>query len=522
MCIHNANIVLGLKNEVLKMCIISVTGASGNMGMEVLKSFLNEDKYELRLLLRKSKKNINLARKLSSKHKNIKVFFGSLSEYDVLLSFVQGASYCIHIAAIIPPYSDYHEKETIETNYIGTQNLINAVVEKGLANTCKFIHIGSVAQYGNRTSLHPFGRVGDPLLPSIFDVYAASKVKAERVVIESSLSFWVSLRQTGVLYDDILFKNMNDGLMFHTPLNCPIEWVTAKDSAILIKNLVDATESGKLEEEDFYKKVYNIGGGNKMRVSGFETLDEGFRLMGYSVKDVFLPEWIAKRNFHCMWFSDSHVLEDLFHFQKTSFREFFDRLKHKFWYFRLAKPFLSLVKLFAIKPLLKNKNAPMYWKENDLERWKVFYKSDGLDENWENVKLLCENIDEKTNSYIDYEALKNEKGVKQLNHGYDENKPDSALDIEDIREAARFRGGECLNDSMQKGDLYTKLEWKCNEGHVFSATPYLILKAGHWCPECASPPWSFAKQAKHSPFYAQVYYDDHKEGEVALYDIRPL
>ena len=56
MCIHNANIVLGLKNEVLKMCIISITGASGNMGMEVLKSFLNEDKYELRLLLRKSKK----------------------------------------------------------------------------------------------------------------------------------------------------------------------------------------------------------------------------------------------------------------------------------------------------------------------------------------------------------------------------------------------------------------------------------------------------------------------------------
>ena len=56
MCIHNANIVLGLRNEVLKMCIISITGASGNMGMEVLKSFLNENEYEIRLLLRKSKK----------------------------------------------------------------------------------------------------------------------------------------------------------------------------------------------------------------------------------------------------------------------------------------------------------------------------------------------------------------------------------------------------------------------------------------------------------------------------------
>ena len=506
------------------MCIISITGSTGNMGKELLKALLTERKYEIRLLLRKSKKNIKFAYKLSSKYKNVKIFFGSLTEYETLLDFVKGASYCIHMAALIPPYSDYHEKETMETNYLGTQNLITAVAETGGAKTCHFIHIGSVAQYGNRTSLHPFGRVGDPLLPSIFDVYAASKIKAERVVIESSLLFWVSLRQTGVLYDDILFKNMNDGLMFHTPLNCPIEWVTAKDSAILIKNLVDATESGKLEKKDFYRKVYNIGGGKKMRTSGFETLDEGFRLMGCSVKDVFLPEWIAKRNFHCMWFSDSNVLEELFHFQKTSFRDFFDRLKSKFWYFRFAKPFLALVKLFVIKPLLKNKNAPMYWKENDSERWEVFSnpKETSSTENWEDVKLLCKNIDENTNSYIDYEALKNGNEMKQLDHGYDESKSDSALDIEDIRKAAYFRGGEVLSDSMQKGDLHTKLEWKCHEGHVFSATPYLILKTGHWCPQCASPPWSFGKQAKHNPFYAQVYYDDHKEGEDSFYNIKPL
>lgn len=506
------------------MCIISITGSTGNMGREVLKAFLGEDKYEIRLLLRKSKKNVRLSRKLCTKHKNVKIFFGSITDHQTLIPFIQGASYCVHMAALIPPRADYNEDETFKTNVIGTQNLITAVIETGGADTCHFIHIGSVAQYGNRTSLHPFGRVGDPLLPSVFDVYAASKVKAERAVIESPVKFWVSLRQTGVFYDEILLNNMNDGIMFHTPLNCPIEWVTAKDSAILIKNLVDATESGKLEKKDFYRKVYNIGGGKKMRTTGFETLDEGFRLMGCSVKDVFLPEWIAKRNFHCMWFSDSYVLEELFHFQKTSFREFFDKLKHKFWYFHLAKPFLALVKFFVIKPLLKNKNAPMYWKENDSERWEVFSNPKGTPstKNWEDVKLLCENIDEKTNTNIDYESLKNGDGIKQLDHGYDETKPDSALDIEDIRKAAYFRGGEVLTSNMQKGDLYTKIEWKCHEGHVFSATPYLVLKTGHWCPECASPPWNFGKQAKHIPFYAQVYYDDHKESEDDSYDIKPL
>ena len=163
-------------------------------------------------------------------------------------------------------------------------------------------------------------------------------------------------------------------------------------------------------------------------------------------------------------------------------------------------------------------------KKNDEERWKVFSNpdSDSLNENWEDVKLLCKNIDEKTNSQVDYEALKNGIEIRKLDHGYDESKPDSELDIEDVRKAANFRGGKVLSASMKKGDLYTKIDWACHEGHVFSATPYLVLKTGHWCPECSSPPWNFGKQVKHNPFYAQLYYDDHKENEDACYDVKSL
>ena len=39
-----------------------------------------------------------------------------------------------------------------------------------------------------------WGRVGDPIKPSMFDYYAVSKVAAERYVIESGLKYWVSLR----------------------------------------------------------------------------------------------------------------------------------------------------------------------------------------------------------------------------------------------------------------------------------------------------------------------------------------
>ena len=105
-----------------------------------------------------------------------------------------------------------------------------------------------------------------------------------------------------------------------------------------------------------------------------------------------------------------------------------------------------------------------------------------------------------------------------LNHGYNEDKPESELDIEDMKEAARFRGGECLSQTMVKGDLYTPLKWRCHDGHEFTATPYTIIKAGHWCEECEPlGQWDFDRQARFSPFYAQVWYDTHARGEKYVY-----
>lgn len=59
---------------------------------------------------------------------------------------------------------------------------------------------------------------------------------------------------------------------------------------------------------------------------------------------------------------------------------------------------------------------------------------------WEDVEIIKFNKDSS-----DAENYK-------LDHGYDESKPESELDIEDMKQAAKFRGGECLSTSMKKGD----------------------------------------------------------------------
>jgi hypothetical protein len=56
------------------------------------------------------------------------------------------------------------------------------------------------------------------------------------------------------------------------------------------------------------------------------------------------------------------------------------------------------------------------------------------------------------------------------------------LTLERMRRIAESRGGRCLSEHYWNNA--TKLEWRCSEGHRWSATP-LQVKKGHWCPNCA-------------------------------------
>lgn len=498
-----------------------VTGASGQMGREVLAKCMESEMLKGIVLLRKKKENVKLAKKLAKKYgENIEIIFGDLSNTDDCAKCVEKADYVFHCAAIIPPASDHNPTLTYSSNYLGTVNICDAVCQSPRRDEIKFIEIGSVAEYGNRNYKHPWGRVGDPLIAAAYDFYAATKIRAERYVIESGLKYWVSLRQSGMLYDQLMMNNMEDGLMFHTCWNTPIEWATARSSGVMARNLIVGDINGSLPES-FWRKVYNIGNGENARVTGYQVFESGFGLMGCTPKDIFKPNWNISRNFHCMWYYDSDVLENYLHFQQSeTYQDFWKHMAKKNWYFILGKPFKSLIRKLAIERLFKNSNSPKYWLEHNLEgRINAFFggreEYNKIPESWENYPLLCEG--KTPDGEVDYQQLKKKENVTKdmlLSHGYDETKPDSELDIEDMIQAAKFRGGKCLSQTMEKGDLYTKLKWACHDGHEFYASPYLILKSGHWCPECCQPgEWNYDQLAKKIPFYAQIWYDSHSPDE---------
>ena len=496
------------------MVVITITGASGTMGAASVECLMQDPDIRLRILLRRTKRGKKAFHRFKKRYGDrVEFFFGDIRNYEDCFKLCEGADYLLHLAAVIPPKADHEEKTTLETNCDGTANLIRAVIETG--NHAKFIHISTVAIYGNRNEKHPWGRVGDPLVTSAFDVYGLSKTIAEYAVLESELNCWAVLRQTGILYDNILMNNISDGLMFHTPWNALIEWVTARDSGILLKNIIQSDRRG--ETEGFWKRVYNIGGGAPARQTGYETFDDGFRLIGGSAKDFFEPHWNLPRNFHCFWFSDSDELEERFHFRTLGCEDFWKWYGRRHWIYRAGGLLpAKILRKLIIDPLHQNTNAPSYWfAHNDAARIQAYFGGqdayEALPHRWEDVDLFCESDT--------YDTCRNEQIHEKLDHGYDENKEDGELSLEDMKKAAAFRGGACLSTEMQTGDLYSKLRWRCHEGHEFTATPYTVLKAGHWCPVCCQTPheWNMDLVAKYSPFHAQIWQDSHDAEECFRY-----
>ena len=501
--------------------VIALTGADGAMGGEVLAHLLDsKNNYQLRLFIyNQVKKERPFFKSLLKKGKGrITLIKGDLSNYRDVENLIFGADYVIHCGAVIPPKADHNPQNTYNTNYLGTKNIVDAIKASGRQDKIKLVHISTVAVYGNRDYHHPWSRMGDPVISSAYDYYSAAKIMGERYVLDSGLTNWVVLRQSAVYHKYFLANNMNDGLMFHTCWNAPFEWITDRDSGLMIEHLVDYDLQGKLD--GFWLNDYNIGGGASCRETGYETFNYGFGLMGASAEKFFEPHWNIPRNFHGVWYTDSYVLDKWLNYRRESSKDFWKRMEKSLWYYKLGAIVpAKLIKKFAIERLLTNSNAPQQWiKLGKKGRIDAFFGGqeayDKLPKSWDKYPVTA--LGQTDQGPIDYQDLKDESKAQRfaLNHGFDDSKANSQITFEDVKSAASYRGGSVISESMKTGNLHTKLKWKCHNGHVFESTAFTVLRGGFWCPECCQAlPWAFDKAAAHIPFYAQIWYDTHSKSE---------
>jgi nucleoside-diphosphate-sugar epimerase len=485
---------------------VFLTGATGTMGFLGMKALL-EDSAELDLLVlaRPSEKNKKM---LSPFGDRLRIQWGDLTNYEDVKACVQDADIVLHVGAFVSPAADYYPKEAMKINYGSTVNLVKAVRELGQQQQTRLVYIGTVAETGDRMPPIHWGRVGDPLKPSVFDYYAVSKIAAERCVIESGLPFWVSLRQTGIVGPAM--AAIEDAIMFHNCLDNVLEYVSDRDSAVLLRNLCAKERSGELSS-GFWGHVFNIGGGSGCRVSTTQMYARLFSEIGITkLSNVLESKWYATRNFHGHYYLDSDRLNDILAFRHDDMRYFYDAyLKNLGATAGIAR---ILTKLPGGQTLMGNAMKKRFLKtargqhgtvrfieENMTDRIAAYW---GSKEAWEAIPPLDEFV-----HFTDWEK------VTHIDHGYDEGKPENELSLEDVGGAAEFRGGVCLSGEQRTGDWTSKLRFRCAFGHEFEASPRLVLEGGHWCPVCERESWNYYERAKRDPFFAQIWYPLHSREE---------
>lgn len=493
---------------------IAVTGVTGNMGIQALNELLKIPDTEYKLLVLPDDKRVRKLRRAHKKDiKRIEIIFGNLADKSACERLVDGVSYVINMAAVIPPHSDQHPELAIECNEKGVGVLVETI-ERANPQP-KFIHISTMALYGNRNEKHPWGRVGDPLLISPFDIYSLTKMRGEFKVLESNIATKAVIRQTAMLHSNMLSDNMSDGLMFHTCFNAPLEWVTAEDSGLLIANIIRQDLAQDLGSK-FWGKVFNLGGGLCNCVTGYDVLNDGFEIIGGTVKNFFEPNFNATRNFHGLWFYDSQQLNEMFRYQRQSTQDFWKQFKQTHGILKAGKIVPKrLIKRCAIMGLFKSPNSAKYWyKHNDEAKLIAYFggkaEYEKLGRKWGGFNLLKFN-QAPNGEYIDYEALKQRENAVLPQIGYD---PEGEITFDTLKRVAAAHGGKLLSDS---GDITDLLEWENCDGERFQAKGTSVL-AGHWFnPSYVRYCWDFDRLAKKDSVYADVWYDSHARDEDNFY-----
>ena len=481
---------------------VFLTGATGIMGTAGLGELMKRrDRFDITILVRPSDNNRKKMQSLET-NEGVRIVWGDLTCYDDVLKGVTGADYVLHVGGMVSPKADYYPVTTQRVNVTAAENIAKAVLAQPNADDVKVVYIGSVAQTSDRNPPLHWGRTGDPICISVYDHYAISKTIAERVFVESGIKNWVCLRQSGILYPGIL-KNY-DPIMFHVPLRGVLEWATVEDSGRMLANLCEESVPA-----EFWNRFYNIGSGAEYRLTNYEFMQHLLKAISCPCPEkIYDTNWFVLRNFHGQWYIDSDILEDYLHFRENlPIDSYFERLTGNVpSYFRLARLAPAFAVKMAMRSLARKKGlGTQDWiKTRNPQRISCFY---GTYEDWERIP-----------GWDAFDVSRPSAEAVHIDHGYDESKPLAELGFEDMKQAAEFRGGKCLSAKMTKGDMGGKLEWECQFGHRFSASPALVLLGGHWCPDCLPPSWNYDRIAAGNPFFAQVWHPLHGSDENNYYD----
>lgn len=111
--------------------ILLITGGTGSFGNAVLKRFLNTDIKEIRIFSRDEKKQDDMRHSLQSS--KVKFYIGDVRNKRSVDNAMHGVDFIFHAAALKQvPSCEFFPIEAVNTNVLGTQNVLDSAVEHGV------------------------------------------------------------------------------------------------------------------------------------------------------------------------------------------------------------------------------------------------------------------------------------------------------------------------------------------------------------------------------------------------------
>ncbi len=328
---------------------VLLTGAGGSVGFETLKELIRQHYDVIAFDLPKQR----IKKRLKVYQKQATIVYGDLLDAPLVSSLVSKVDVIIHLAAVIPPLADQKPELARKVNFYGSQVLISAILNS--ENRPFLLYSSSVSVYGDRVQDY-WITVEDPLNPSVGDYYAETKIAVEEMIRASGISYAI-FRLTG-----IMGHPKTDPLMFHMPLDTKLEIASTIDTGYAFVEALKHLET-------LNHHIYNLGGGEKCRTTYRDFLVSMFQIYGLNVHYVKEIAF-AKKNFHCGYFKDSHVLNDILHFQRDTLDTYYQRVNQET---KRATRFFARLFSRPIIYFLQRKSEPLTARKHKNSLYERFF-----------------------------------------------------------------------------------------------------------------------------------------------------
>ncbi len=109
-----------------------ITGGTGSFGNAVLRRFLDTDIRAIRVFSRDEKKQEDM--RIDLNNAKVEFYIGDVRTYDSIHSALDGVDFVFHAAALKQvPSCEFYPMEAVRTNVLGTENVLNAALARGVS-----------------------------------------------------------------------------------------------------------------------------------------------------------------------------------------------------------------------------------------------------------------------------------------------------------------------------------------------------------------------------------------------------